>query len=389
VSFDFSRPFQSLFNPKTANRFYVKDFKNAERLRIDTNPPRQRFQGYVNFVFNRSLLDAINDGQEFRAQISSLVRTADLPSVSFKTETKNQYNRKKIVHTGVDFTSVNIKVLDTVGNEWLTILMKYYAYLYTNPRNRFKSQNRDALDWATQPERSTTEFKYSQTGGFTNPGPFDSASHGFDLRQFANFFERIDMVIYHGNRAVQYSLQNPVLTAFKSGQIDYSSGEFLEFDLSFDYENFVVYDKLNFQMGKSDLARFDKVDGLPLWVGNKPLSISDAAGVGAPLDLAFLGEGGSTSKRLGRTGQPQTVDLSSVPRPTYQPLTAKYNLNPAPAQSNFLKDTLFSVIDRSIATAIHGGDVKKVATQVATASVIKGITNAGGLSGIIARTRGG
>ena len=65
-----------------------------------------------------------------------MVRTADLPSVEFQTETKNAFNRKKIVNTGVRYNPVNMTVFDTVGNEWLTTLMKYFAYHYMDPRNK-------------------------------------------------------------------------------------------------------------------------------------------------------------------------------------------------------------------------------------------------------------
>jgi len=78
--------------------FYVRDFRNAYQLRPDNNPPRFKFEGYVNFIINRKLLDMMypeTQTAEFRTQISSLVRTASLPAVEFKTEVKNKYNSKK------------------------------------------------------------------------------------------------------------------------------------------------------------------------------------------------------------------------------------------------------------------------------------------------------
>ena len=76
----------------TNQKFLLRDFRNAARLAPGVNPPRQKFEGYVNFILNRELYSALYGDvaqNEFRTQISSLIRTADLPSVVFQTETKN------------------------------------------------------------------------------------------------------------------------------------------------------------------------------------------------------------------------------------------------------------------------------------------------------------
>ena len=38
-----------IFGPGGNNNFYARDFRNAYGFRPDTNPPRQKFQGYVSF----------------------------------------------------------------------------------------------------------------------------------------------------------------------------------------------------------------------------------------------------------------------------------------------------------------------------------------------------
>jgi len=71
-------------------KFFARDFRNAYQFRPDIAPPRQKFQGYVNFVINRDVGELGNtvDGKNFRTRISSLIKTATLPDVGFKTETK-------------------------------------------------------------------------------------------------------------------------------------------------------------------------------------------------------------------------------------------------------------------------------------------------------------
>lgn len=245
-----------LFGGANGRRFYVRDFKNAYKFRPDVNPVRQKFQGYVNFIFNRELYTDLYSGgdnsKEFRTAISSLVRTADLPAVSFRTEVKNSYNRKKIVQTGLDFEPVNITVYDTVGNEWLSVLMKYFSYHYMNPRNKQDVGSRDIDSKIIRNGQNTVAG--------SNFGPsevWDSNTAGYNPQVTANFFERIDYVLYHGNKGVQYSIINPVLTSFTPSGIDYSDSNFREFQMQFQYENFTTYNVTNFELTEEDVDRFE------------------------------------------------------------------------------------------------------------------------------------
>lgn len=241
--------------------YFLRDFKNAYRFRPDVNPPRQQFNGYVNFILNRSLFNNLIDNpaegqggdKEFGTTISSLVRTAELPSVDFQTEIKNSYNRKKIIQTGVTYNPVSMTVFDTIGNEWLTVLMKYFAYHFMDPRNKQDGTSRDiegSLD-----RRGGFEVN---DDGFGKGSLWDSNRAGINAQIDPHFFERIDIVLYHGQKLVQYSLHNPKLSSFKPSSIDYSSSEAMGFDLAFDYERFTTYSKFNEDMSPQDLERFDK-----------------------------------------------------------------------------------------------------------------------------------
>ena len=204
-------------------KFLLRDFRNAARLTPGVNPPRQKFEGYVNFILNRELYASLYGDQssnEFRTQISSLVRTADLPSVVFQTETKNAFNKKRIVNTGVTYNPVSMTVFDTVGNEWITTLMKYFSYHFMDPRNNQKSDDRDiAAGNIREGGVENTNSAYGPATGF-DVG-FNSNDAGYNLNASAQFFERIDYVLYHGNKGVQYSIINPMMSEFKPGSIDY------------------------------------------------------------------------------------------------------------------------------------------------------------------------
>ena len=73
-------------------------------------------------------------------------------------------------------------------------------------------------------------------------------------------FERIDMIMYHGNTGVQYSLANPIITSINFGDIDYADSGFKDIQIQVAYEYFSVFDQLNFNLGEQDLARFERMD---------------------------------------------------------------------------------------------------------------------------------
>jgi len=291
----------------TKNNFYVRDFRNAYRFRPDVNPPRQKFNGYVNFIVNRQLQETVFNnlsGASFRTSISSLVRRSTLPQVNLRNEVKNQYNKKRIVTTGVDFLPIEITVFDTINNEWLTLLMRYYSYLYMNPRNKNSDANRDVFPYTAEIlEKSKDSFKSNEAG--------------LNLQVDKNFFERIDIILYHGGKGVQYSLTNPFITQFGNSELDYASSEVMEFNMVIDYENFTTYDIANFDLSAVDLDRFENVAGVNFSIDDvliKPLAIQKET------DLEFLGNKSSnTIDATGTRGRTSQPGVSTVPKDPFEP----------------------------------------------------------------------
>jgi hypothetical protein len=235
--------------PDNTSKFYLRDFRLPHKAGLQQ--ARLKFQGYVRFIINRAILDVdYARGLNIGSGVESLIRTASLPEVKFKTDIKNQYNRKKIINTGVDYTPVTIKLLDTAWNETLDLIMRYYAYNYMNVRNFDTSRNDLKYQLSSNAENINSVFRTES---------FNSNLTGYNLNNSRYFFERIDYVLYSGQVGVQYSIFNPVLSGFSTGEIDYSSSDPLEFDLTFDYENFTVVSNLNFDLNNQDLSKFEDV----------------------------------------------------------------------------------------------------------------------------------
>ena len=77
-------------NGETPVNHYLRDWNNAKRFNPGINPVRQKFQGYVNFHFNSGVqIDALNSTDTMN-QLSSMCRTADVPSAEIQTDVKNK-----------------------------------------------------------------------------------------------------------------------------------------------------------------------------------------------------------------------------------------------------------------------------------------------------------
>ena len=357
--------FKSIWSALGDREFYLKDFRNAYHYNPSQDPPRQQFGGYVSFVPDRDLFtvpffDDLNN-EELRTRMSSLVRTADLPQVEFQTQTMNEYNKKKIVNTGVQYQPVTITVADTVSNAWLTLIMKYFAYHYMNPRNKGVEGDRDINSQAIG--EGGADFIGSQYGA---GGPFDSNKYGYNVNLNPNFFERIDYVLYHAQKGVQYSLINPVMTGFTHNQLDYSSNELMEFTMTFEYEAFTTYDQVNFQLTNTDLYRFEDVSGMSSTVRNFQDDGTGSLAANTQRDLQFLG---NKNKSQVRTPQPIVDkgpdDADSDKSALGGDLTTYGTETPTAGGTSFVKNIfgefLGDVADKALSAAVNGADVKDAA----------------------------
>ena len=357
-----------IFGQGGNRKFYMRDFKNAQRFTPGVDPARQSFQGYVNFILNRDLFASLfgnpTGENEFRTTISSLIKTAQMPGVQFKTETLNAYNRKKIVNTGIEYDPVSLQVYDTVGNEWLTLLMKYFAYHYMNPRNKNATNDRDIAGAVNRfgGVEDVNSF-------FGKDGTFDSNRAGYNTNRTSHFFERIDYVLYHGNRGVQYSLINPVLTGFRASDIDYSNSDIKSFDLQLAYESFTVYNKVNFNMTDEDFDRFENVANLTGPAFEKAespiaMSVFNQSGDGLIADGLELAVLGDTNNKRNRTGQPKVSepapsasDTSRSPIGVYgEPVVFSSGTGGNNSRS-FLENLVLDTADEALRAAINNKNV--------------------------------
>ena len=101
--------------------------------------PRQKFQFAVEFV--PSNIDSSNKKawNNLFKDLSLVVQSVELPSFQFDVQTLNQYNRKRIVQTRVNWNPITMTFLDTRDNKFQDVLTEYFKWSYKegreNPHN--------------------------------------------------------------------------------------------------------------------------------------------------------------------------------------------------------------------------------------------------------------
>jgi hypothetical protein len=228
--------FSNLGNPKGN----LGDYQHASRLYIANNmrlAPKFKFLYHVVLNINpqaqnRSPLLSQIDKRE----INLLAISADLPKYDLQTETLNQYNRKKIVQTGVRYLPVNIAFHD--DNAGLTSLLweAYFRYYYTD--SNYTEKNADST-----PKISVDAYAKAANGLNNSYGTGDSQQYKYGLdrpNKQQNFFTSIQIFQLHPQMGrstyTSFTLVNPFIENFTHDEMSQENSEFSVNRMSINYE---------------------------------------------------------------------------------------------------------------------------------------------------------
>ena len=311
----------------------VGDFQHAARLFVDSDlrlAPKRKFNYHVSFNINPNALKTLNFQYQHQTEINMLVKTCELPKFTLKTETLNQYNRKKVVNLGIDYQPINIRFHDdnlgVVGQLW----QNYYGYYYadTAAANVIGGYNRNAMQ---------------------GPG-FMRARYGLDNNSSMPFFT--DITIYQMAKRAFYSykLINPVITSWSHDSLDYSSSQSAEQSMQIAYESVVYNTGYVAQGNPPGFGGPDHYDTMP-----SPISL---AGGGTKTLFGQAGVLAGAEAVFGALGSGQA--FSSV--------------------GNFLSTAIVAVNTYQNAKALTGAGLKAEAANIA----VRGINSLAsiGLSGL-------
>jgi hypothetical protein len=208
----------------------VKDYSHASRLYVDDYfrlAPKAGFLYYVKFNINANNNPVTaeflaRNGQE----LGLLVKSLDLPKYKMSTETMNQYNKKTIVQSKIDYTPVNITFHDDHNNTTTGMWKAYYNYYFVDGKNTSS---------LTIPP-GYKDSKYKKPGASIS----ESTSFGLNNGQTDPFFSSIEVYQLNRKQFTAFILVNPIITDYSHDQLDQSQSKMLENKMTVAYET-VLY----------------------------------------------------------------------------------------------------------------------------------------------------
>lgn len=185
--------------------------------------PRQKFNFFLSLV--------IDDKSFVFERVSDLT----MPGYSFDTAIVNQYNKKRIVQTRMNYEPLQVSFYDTFDSSFHGIMKRYISHYYND---------NTGIDDRRAPETNVLNdnINTSTMGYKTIP---------VDKRYFIPTVKVIQQGYSNGgdedatvsNR--ETVLTNCIITDIKLDTLDYSSSEPVKFSVTFQPESITVIDQVN------------------------------------------------------------------------------------------------------------------------------------------------
>ena len=243
----------------------VQDYTHASKTFRSSNyslAPRNKFLFYVYFNLNTNIpavANLVSGGKS--STIGLMVKTAQLPSYQIDVGTMNQYNRKRLVQTKINYNPAQIVFNDDNSDLIRNMWYQYYQYYYSDPTYKYGNtpnqsgalgqlQVPDVLGGAAytandiySPSRGVQHWGLSGQG-YSNP-TLQSLSTSLLTGPASGqepFFRDITISGMSQKSYAQYVMINPLITEWTHDTYDYSQGNgLMTHTMSIKYENVKYY----------------------------------------------------------------------------------------------------------------------------------------------------
>ena len=195
--------------------------------------PRLKFLFHVVFSLNIAQIPQLRGslGLDDQSNLSLVVKTVDLPKFTIATETLNQYNRKRVIQTKINYDPINITFHDDGSDLVRNMWYNYYSYYYKDATQKYGAVSPTNGSIGLQ-ENKENGFGYGERdiynqdrmGGVNDWGYIgESISDGATGKPA--FFTDIRIFGFEYQRPyAEYILINPLITSWQHDTYDYSQG---------------------------------------------------------------------------------------------------------------------------------------------------------------------
>ena len=325
----------------TGNYGFLKDYRHAAKVfRTDDYAlaPRVKYLFHVQFNINTAGIPALRNlfGDGNLNSVSVLVKTAQLPNYQFDVEVMNQYNRKRLVQTKINYEPVTLTFHDDTSDLIRTMWYNYYSYYYADPAQGYNNVP-NLPGTSGQSATIGNGFGYNTNDIYNNARAI--SDWGYIGETYNNssqttadttgskpaFFNDITIYGMANKQFAQYTLINPMITGWQHDTYDYSQGNgTVQHTMTIRYETVKYYSGAiggqtpsNNVLGFADPAHYDTTPSSIARTGSTNtvfLQGGTVATSGFVQDLQAVQSGFNGSQNVSGAVQAAGVNIN-----TYQP----------------------------------------------------------------------
>lgn len=248
----------------------LRDYTHASKVFTPNSfelKPRYKFLFHVNFTLNFAGIPGLASylAVTGATQLSYVVKTVDLPKFSINNETLNQYNRKRVVQTKINYDPVTVTFHDDGGDNVRKMWYAYYNYYYKDSAQQYL-QRTSTNGSLGESANKVIGFGYNSRDIYNNQRIGDVNDWGYIGESYNDgtsassgkppFFLDIQVVGFDQHKTATYVLINPLITNWSHDQYAYAEGAgTMQNSMTIAYETVKYYE------GAIGQARPDQVTG--------------------------------------------------------------------------------------------------------------------------------
>jgi hypothetical protein len=312
----------------------LRDFTHASKT-FRTNgyelAPRFKYLFHVSFTVNIAHIPQLGGptGAFTNTDLSNLglvVKNVQLPSYEMAVNELNQYNRKRLVQTKINYQPVQFTFHDDGSDLIRNLWYNYFSYYYKDPSQTY-SGGGSTQGTNGNAQNTTTGFDYNgrdiydqyrlgNDWGYIGENYADPNSNLSDVSTSGKppFFRDIRIYGLNQHKFVSYVMINPIITQWQHDQFDYSqSNGTMEHKMTIKYETVKYYSGA---IGSGAYTPFDpRVDSDTNVKGFADPSRYDT--VRSPISrpgstATVLGQGGLLDTGIGIINDLQRGDMAGI-----------------------------------------------------------------------------
>lgn len=201
--------------------------------------PRHKFMFYACFTPGSGARGA--NFQSWQSGFAFQINKVDRAKASPKMQTLNQYNRKRSVHTGIEYPDLNLTLHDTVDDRVLRVWRDYHKWYFGDGRPK------NSTAWKSGVIQGREDFPVTNGWGFSPQGGTNGNN---------SFFDTLDVYTFYGKKYTQVTFYNPKIEGITFDAMDASAtSELTTIDMTIKHEGF-AYTQVAAPVGNKEIELF-------------------------------------------------------------------------------------------------------------------------------------